>query len=128
MKTLTVSLELAKKMKELWWNKDDQFTYFYYDWKEQVNMDDINERWDDFADYLCAPTAQEILDELPFKIRDGLLTVQRIGRGECHQLAIWYFQTVSGIQMITSKAFCSKNLAEALWQLWCWRNENWYLK
>lgn len=128
--SLTVSLELAKKMKELWWNKDDQFTYFYYDWKTKVSMDDINERWDDFDDYLCAPTAQEILDELPrylmreeFSMRYILLVTPS------DELREAYYRDMHKLTNYDDKVvFVENSVAEALWELRCWCKENWHLE
>ena len=76
---ITVSLEMAKKLKENWRQAKTHFAYMI-DWKKvwkkfewttiwndviyRPEKRGINE-WDDWISILNAPTAQEILDELP---------------------------------------------------------------
>jgi len=67
----TVSLELAKQLKEAGFPQETAFSWVkpkeameYVLWHErQLTSDEVKD-WDDIA----APTAEEILDELPWKI------------------------------------------------------------
>ena len=60
---ITVSLETAKKLKEAWWDKYTQLSI----WR-QWNIDFTDNTWESSYQYLYAPTAQEILDELPKRV------------------------------------------------------------
>lgn len=146
--SLTVSLELAKKMKELWWEKETHFAYqprtqwvdvwpntwcqerFFIEGSLATLRDRIyhSPHWEVCTFY--APTAQEILDELPrylmreeFSMRYILLVTPS------DELREAYYRDMHKLTNYDDKVvFVENSVAEALWQLRCWCKENWYLK
>lgn len=139
---LTVSLELAKKMKELWRTKEcwfilrDRQIYASPD----KNYTEVEFKIHPFGyELLCsqydtwhaieyfAPTAQEILDELPKHMEwEWLYSLNICAHAEGDSRCASYAVLDNGV--CVSEMFASENLAEALWQLRCWCKENWYTK
>lgn len=125
---ITVSSNLAKRMKESWWDKKcvgKRYTKSF-DWTPIGNPNVIFNL--DIEDSLCewheAPTAQEILDELP--------------------LWVWFTYFRNTVRMKAYKMVEPKNwdnncceslpfdlewetMAEALWELWLRCRAEWYL-
>ena len=130
---ITVSLDLSKRMKEAWWDKATRFewdingrVWNWFSTKEESKFDD-RERYK-------LPTAQEILDVLPKRIRfreyKGRRWNMHIDISD-HGWEDFYLLRYSNdaIEMEYYKLWLIEwsNLAEALWELWIWCEKNWYL-
>lgn len=113
---ITVSLETAKKMKDAGWNKQTQFRYcFWWDWcKDEFTLYHEDQERISYTDYYEAPTAQEILDELP-----------SIFIWEWYWESCWIY--VNWIWVKSADALFEWNLAENLAQLRLRCKENNYL-
>jgi len=85
MTNLTVDLPTAKKLKELWWNKECEYVWHVkvipwwpanYDWPYVVHHRQ-NKKHAPFVNAIEAPTAQELLDVLP-RVKSTYLEIIRI--------------------------------------------------
>ena len=129
--SITVSLSTAQKMVFLGWNKCTQFWYFDFNWRLDYIWDDYIKQMQMALDweYICAPTAQEILDVLDKKIRwiwdfskffyhSFYIETRKYVDCNMYYFVCWYRWT---------PFFTSENLAEALAELWIWCKENSFL-
>ena len=142
LKSKVVSLELAKRMKELGWKKE---TYFYWHkGGEKWYIDKNLGGWfPNPQSSLSAPLFCEVWEELPDKIEDKNRRIYRLTIQKYHEeIDIEYSNTECSAPMISEKcpADCScalfpegwkplhYNLVEPAGELWCWLKENGYIK
>ena len=132
---ITVTLETAKKLKEAWRKKRCYFEYnrmrcvheeknSYVLWshsrmriptlnKEEIHQEFIDNPW------IEAPTAQEILDELPKAVEGGYLNIEIDER--------WAYAIYIMDQQVHWDIEVYQTLVEALANLRIRCKENWYL-
>lgn len=132
MTNLCVSLWLAKRLKEVWWNKRTEFSWRWWQIMkprvEYVGKTNLHIH----KGNIPAPTAQELLDVLPTRIkiqedwRYWLLSIQKRDSEE-EPISYWvcyHNESLEGVY----KGICSwETLAESLWELVIRCVENWYL-
>lgn len=98
---ITVSYELAQKMKELGWEQETEFYYRQSLKKEPRHRDNIVE-FVDLDVFIPAPTADEIAEAI-----NGDIDVARYD----DKYEAWVYSV--------SDAGCGPTIAEALGELWC---------
>lgn len=118
MKTLCVSLETAKKLKAAGWTKPTEFIYEDLGHRQQLRLGSIKMNTGDFY----APTAEEVLRELPEKI--DLNEWRR-------DLQFIFISPEKGKWEVSYgqfKKFKNKSLSEAAALMWLWCVEQGYIK
>jgi len=134
IKKYIVSLELAKRMKELGWKKE---TYFYW-----INISDERNTWD-IVDYYhrglkilksyIAPFFAEIWEELPMTIekqvddRLGFFDLTMIKNNKNETIIVYFSEILKRRLREGNKPCFDINPAEAAGEMWCWLVENKYL-
>ena len=130
MSQITVSLETAKKIKKVWWEKETYFVWVEW-WKlwqpsrSEVHSTEVMRNRIVTADAAYniyqAQTAQEFLDELPSDIEDCSLDIWKIN--DTYWVEYSYLQTY----IDWTKFSWHKTLVEALAELRLRCKENWYI-
>lgn len=127
MEKYVVSLELAKRMKELGWKKE---TEFYWQRKTQnENYDIVRYNDDIYEDCLSAPLFAEIWEELPVTIekkigdRLGIFDLTMIKNNKNETIIVYFNQLFKRRLREGNKPCFNINPAEAIGELWCWLNE-----
>lgn len=122
MTNIVVSLEQAKLLKENGW---DKYCEFYYECHEENHLLHKN-TFDDYCEWyrfswLEAPTAEELLQELPWNIDNTyFLKVSKVYSDGDYE--IWY-----ELYEYYDMSFIWDNLSDILAYLWIWCKKNWYL-
>lgn len=123
---LTVSIELAKKMATYGRSKECEYNVIETkNWEAVYHSDYSFELTEHEMVKLTwyAPTAQEILDELPI-LKDYRLVLWSMSKWE---RIVEYERNIIGKKHDSLWECDWDTLAEALWQLRCWCKENGYL-
>jgi hypothetical protein len=128
MKTLCVSLETAKALKTKGWNKPTEFGWFKWAYHEHdlgyFNTIAVAEKlgWEGW-ECLFAPTAEEVLRELPYKLNGKEY-------GEFLYIELWatgVWQIQYRVSARPIKTTSNKSLSEAAAQMWIWCVDNHYI-
>jgi hypothetical protein len=99
---ITVSYELAQKMKKLGWEQKTEFYYLQSVKKEPRHRDNIVE-FVDLDVFMSAPTADEIAEAINGDIE--------VARYNYEYEALWVYSV--------STVGCGHTITEALGELWC---------
>lgn len=122
MKSICVSLETAKKLKEAGWNKQ---TVFIFSGSQEIQM--VNKIGGAlFHDDIYAPTAEEILREL--KATSEALKKLWWLVGDYDEIGIIFRIQYEIYDEHKPCVFINKSLSEAAAQMWLWCKENGYIK
>jgi hypothetical protein len=107
MKKIVVSLDTAKELKEVGFPQE---TYFSYSHRNHSMESPIDLReGKGYAVTYAAPTADEVLRELPAKIKDFDL---KIGKGESQGYAVFYLNKDN--EVLTKNFFYYTTVAEGV--------------
>jgi len=126
MKKYCVNLELAKKLKE---NEFYQNTLYYLDDEDNlinknfvITSPKIIEENNQLkkANYYSAPTSDELLKELPYKIKDYYLVIAKCNKG--YWVKYWNFGEIE------IKHIQGNNLANCLAKMWLYLKKEGYIK
>lgn len=118
---LTVSLDLAKRMKDLGWEQVTEFNWYGMQGYEIL----LHKTSDDRLYYDCfifAPTSDEILRELPYEIdfkkedEKAFLKIEKSGED--------YSAKYVAFSFVLPNYDYHKTFSEALGLLWCYLKEN----
>lgn len=124
MKTLCISLETAKRLKAAGWKKPTAFVYFdsmLHSKCEQWNLlpSDTDKFRGDTQEDCYAPTAEEVLRELPEAINGKCLLIRRFNN-------TW--RVSYGLGECAETEWGEESLSEAAAQMWLWCVEQGYVK
>jgi len=126
-----VSLELAKRMRELGWKKKTLFGW-YLTIKSKQKVWQLLSEYPDKTETLLelryTPLFAEIWEELPYEA-NGIYDLQIIKNCKNETIIYYYEQrTRSRIRKPYETPFHNINPVEVAGEMWCWLVENKYLE
>lgn len=116
---ITVSLEMAKKLKEAGWDK--RTVFFYVDRK--LESDWVGKTFNEDMKILMAPTFQEIWVELPKNIGIGLNLYQNNPNDPMSSMENNHWIGYFGIYTVSVET----SVVDAAAKAWLWCKENKYI-
>jgi len=119
---ITVSLEWAKNLKDVGWEHKKAMFY----WQEEDGKSRIVQVIEpigfEFRQFYAAPTCEEILRELPQKIDESRLQINRLGKLHEYHWSVCYSNTCGSAWR--EEQFISDTLANVSASMWIFLKKN----